>query len=78
MSPPRNRDLAVDPRYRRRGYGERLIAAAERILREQGISVIAALVESDNAASLALFQKVGYVDAGPSIHYLSKRESEDA
>ena len=70
--------LAVDPCYRRRGYGERLIAAAERILHERGISVIAALVEGDNAASLALFQKGGYVDAGPSIHYLSKRQSEDA
>jgi len=70
--------LVVDPDYRRRGYGERLIAAAEEALREQGIRVIAALVESDNAASLALFQKVGYVDAGRNIHYVSKRESEDA
>lgn len=70
--------LVVDPEYRRKGYGTMLIAAAEAVLREQGITVIAALVESHNAASLALFQKMGYVDAGRRIHYLSKRESADA
>jgi ribosomal protein S18 acetylase RimI-like enzyme len=67
--------LAVDPGYRRRGYATKLIEAAEEALREQGLCVIAALVESDNPASLALFSKLGYVDAGRDIHYLSKRES---
>lgn len=68
--------LAIHPDHRRRGYGARLIAAAEQVLRRQGIAVIAALVESDNAASLALFQEAGYVDAGSDIHYLSKREGD--
>jgi ribosomal protein S18 acetylase RimI-like enzyme len=67
--------LAVDPDCRRGGYGALLIEAAEEALREQGLRVIAALIESDNQASLALFQKVGYLDAGSSIRYLSKRES---
>jgi ribosomal protein S18 acetylase RimI-like enzyme len=70
--------LAVDPDYRRRGYAGTLIEAAERVLREQGLRVIAALVESDNRASLALFRRLGYVDAGGDVHYLSKRESSDA
>jgi ribosomal protein S18 acetylase RimI-like enzyme len=70
--------LAVEPACRRRGYGARLIAAAEEVLRDQGIRVIAALVESDNLGSLTLFRKMGYVDAGRGIHYLSKRESGDA
>jgi len=69
--------LAVDPNYRRRGYAVELIRAAERALHEQGLCVIAALVESTNPASLALFRKLGYVDAGCDIHYLSKRESSD-
>jgi len=69
--------LVVRPALRRRGYGARLIAAAEEALRAQGIGIIAALVESDNGASLRLFRKVGYVDAGHAIHYLSKRESDD-
>ena len=70
--------LVVNPDHRRRGYAARLIAAAEETLREQDIHVIAALVESDNPASLALFQKVGYVESDPGIHYLTKRDSEDA
>ena len=69
--------LAVDPDHRRRGYGDRLIVAAEEVLREQGIHVIAALIESDNPASLALFRKVGYLEIDPGIHYLTKRDSDD-
>ena len=69
--------LAVDSDHRRRGYGDRLIVAAEEVLREQDIHVIAALVESDNPASLALFRKVGYLEIDPGIHYLTKRDSDD-
>jgi ribosomal protein S18 acetylase RimI-like enzyme len=69
--------LAVSPEHRGNGYGAQLITAAEAVLREQGIPVIAALVVADNAASLALFQKMGYVEIDPGIHYLSKRESDD-
>jgi len=69
--------LAVDPDHRRRGYGAMLIAAAEEVLREQGMRVIAALVERDNAASLALFRKVGYVEIDHGIHYLTKRDSDE-
>ena len=68
--------LAVDHDHRRRGYAARLIAAAEEALREQDIHVIAALVESDNPASLALFRKVGYVEIDSGIHYLTKRDSD--
>jgi ribosomal protein S18 acetylase RimI-like enzyme len=68
--------LAVDPDCRRRGYGTRLIEASEALLREQGIPVTAALVMADNAASLALFQKAGYVEIDAGIHYLTKREGE--
>ncbi len=70
--------LAVDPDFRRRGYGLRLIRAAEEVLKSQGIEVIAALVESDNAASLALFQKAGYQEIDPGMHYLTKRDRDEA
>jgi ribosomal protein S18 acetylase RimI-like enzyme len=70
--------LAVDPDHRRQGHGTRLIAAAEEVLREQGLHVIAALVESDNTTSLALFRKMGYVEFDTGIHYLTKRDSDDA
>jgi len=70
--------LVVDPDHRRQGHAARLIAAAEETLHEQDIHVIAALVESDNPASLALFQKTGYVEIDGGIHYLTKRASDDA
>lgn len=70
--------LAVDPDFRRQGWGRRLIQATEETLHSQGITVIAALVESDNPASLSLFRQAGYIEIDPGIHYLSKRESDQA
>ena len=68
--------LAVDPGHRRRGYARQLIAAAENALIVRGISVIAALIENENEASLALFQESGY-QLHRDIYYLSKRESAE-
>ena len=70
--------LVVDPDHRRRGYGFRLIAAAENVLHEQDIHVIAVLIENNNSASLALFQKAGYVEIDPGMHYLTKRDNDGA
>jgi len=69
--------LAVDPDHRRKDHAARLIAAAEELLHEQGIHIIAALVEHDNAPSLALFQKAGYAEIDSGIHYMTKRDSDD-
>jgi N-acetylglutamate synthase len=68
--------LAVHPDFRRRGAARQLIAAAERALREQGMQVIAALIEDWNQSSLALFKQAGY-RVYPDIHYLTKRDSQD-
>lgn len=69
--------LAVLPAHRRRGYAVRLVAEAERVLREQGITVIAALIETGNDTSLSLFQKLGYAELPGGIHYVSKRDSAE-
>lgn len=69
--------LAIEPKHRRKGHAKQLIAAAEEVLRAQGIHVIAALIERDNQASLALFHQAGY-QLHDDIYYLSKRESTDA
>lgn len=69
--------LAVDPNYRRRGYARELIAAAENALTEQGMSVIAALIERENEASITLFQQAGY-RLGEHICYLNKRDDDRA
>ena len=69
--------LAIDPEYRRRGYGEELVHAAEAALSELGLKIMAALIEDYNKASLALFDKLGY-GPHPEVHYVSKRDSSDA
>jgi L-amino acid N-acyltransferase YncA len=52
------------PAYRRMGLHEANFAARCRFHREQGYKRIVAQVKSDNAASLALCQKVGYREIG--------------
>ena len=69
--------LAIDPDHRRKGYGEQLVHAAEEVLHEAGLHMTAAFIEDSNAASLGLFEKLGYV-THPSVVYVSKRDSADA
>ncbi|NLX08924.1 MAG: GNAT family N-acetyltransferase [Chloroflexi bacterium] len=68
--------LAVHPDFRRQGIGQHLIAAAEQQLYQQGLQIIAALIEGGNTASLALFERAGYSDF-EDIHYVSKRQSPE-
>jgi len=69
--------LAIDPDFRRRGYAQQLVRAAEAELRELGLTLIAALIEDDNDASLALFKRLGYA-VHTDIYYVSKRDSCEA
>jgi ribosomal protein S18 acetylase RimI-like enzyme len=69
--------LAVDPDFRRQGYGNRLLAAAEEVLVKQGIQIIAALIEGDNPVSLEMFKQAGYQEIDSRMHYVSKRENPD-
>lgn len=61
--------LAVDPRRQRRGIAARLVTAADTALRAQGITIVCALVEQDNARSAALFRSLGYDDNVPVIYF---------
>lgn len=65
--------LAVHPDHQHHGFARRLIQAAEEALEAQGIEIIGALIEADNARSRALFEQAGY-QARPHIHYFSKRK----
>jgi N-acetylglutamate synthase len=67
--------LAVDPEYRRHGLAARLIAEAENALRARGFKIFCALIESENTASLKLFQREKY--KAHDIVYVSKRDGED-
>jgi ribosomal protein S18 acetylase RimI-like enzyme len=52
--------LAVDPRRGRRGVGRELLHACERWARGHGRSVLRLEVRYDNAAAIALYEKLGY------------------
>jgi N-acetylglutamate synthase len=65
--------LAVDEELRRRGLGARLLGEAERWLEEQGMDILACLIEADNAVSMAVFEKLGY-KKHPEIIYFAKRK----
>jgi ribosomal protein S18 acetylase RimI-like enzyme len=52
--------LAVDPEFRRRGYGARLVRAAEEGLRRLGCPKANLQVRAANRQAVAFYQSVGY------------------
>ncbi len=61
--------LAVLPEYRRHGVAVNLVTACEKALHAAGIEIIAALIEPENAASRALFERLGYRNDLPARYY---------
>jgi len=68
--------LGVAPQFQRHGVGTALVRAAEETLHKQGLTILAALVERGNDASLGLFQHEGF--QLNDIHYLTKRDRPNA
>jgi ribosomal protein S18 acetylase RimI-like enzyme len=68
--------LTVDVSHRNRGVAKALIDQSEKVLRDIGIHIFCALIETSNIASQQLFEKKGYVQAD-NIVYFSKRDSDD-
>ncbi|MFH1700566.1 MAG: GNAT family N-acetyltransferase [Candidatus Zixiibacteriota bacterium] len=64
--------LAVDPDYRGKRLGERLLEKAEEFLRGMGVEIIAALIEDVNFPSMALFRRCGY-EGWDKIVYFRKQ-----
>jgi len=52
--------LAVDPDYRRQGYGRRMMEAIEKELLKKGCPKINLQVRGDNAGTQAFYDKIGY------------------
>ena len=61
--------IAVHPNYRRKGIAKLLIDHSEKMLRDKGIFIIAALIYRSNCSSLNLFKSAGY-ETLPEIVYL--------
>ncbi|MGM9993017.1 MAG: GNAT family N-acetyltransferase [Candidatus Bruticola sp.] len=53
-------DLAVKPEYRRRGVGNRLIAAVEASALERGLTHIGLTVTCCNTGAISLYREAGY------------------
>lgn len=56
--------IAVDARFRGRGLGERLLAAAEQATRARGCRALRLEVRPDNAAAISLYDRRGYRPIG--------------
>ena len=67
--------LAVDPAYRRNGYGCLLMQEVERRMRLKGCPKINLQVRSTNKAVIAFYQSLGYAD--DHVIGLGKRLEDD-
>jgi ribosomal protein S18 acetylase RimI-like enzyme len=52
--------LGVDPDFRRRGFGRKIMAEAERLLREAGAPKINLQVRSSNHEAIEFYRSVGF------------------
>jgi N-acetylglutamate synthase len=68
--------LAVVPGMQKQGIAQELILQVEEYFRLAGILMFAALINNDNSASMALFQKLGY-EIKPHIMYFRKLVDSD-
>lgn len=68
--------LAVLPAYSRQGIATCIVQEAERLLLEQGIGIIACLIENWNQQSINLFGKLGY-NHHPEIGYYTRKIHPD-
>lgn len=66
--------LTVAPGVRHQGIAKRLVEEVEHRLARLGIDIIACLIEDQNAASMQVFERLGYHRS--DIRYFSKRKSE--
>ncbi len=53
--------LAVDPEHQRKGYGRRLVDAAENRMRELGCPKVNLQIRGTNKQALAFYRAIGYV-----------------
>ena len=59
--------LAVHERFQSLGIGTQLIAALQQKIIDHGRSIARMLVEHDNPRARALYQRLGYSEAGPTL-----------
>jgi ribosomal protein S18 acetylase RimI-like enzyme len=53
--------MAVEPAARRRGIGQALLDAVERLAKERGVDYVSLMVTEENAGALGLYAGAGFV-----------------
>ena len=66
-------DIAVQPRYRRRGIGRRLVAAARDLAAGAGIATIFVPAENDDAEALEFYRAIGGAPTPATFFTFSRR-----
>lgn len=67
--------LAVDPKYRRQGFGRQIMMEAERLLRQRDCPKINLQVRTNNGSVIEFYRRIGY--AVDDVVSLGKRLEHD-
>ena len=70
-------NVAVDPQYRRQGIGRALVEELVHALQEKESTCLTLEVRASNAAAIALYQQLGFVQVGCRKNYY-RAPKEDA
>lgn len=70
-------NLAVDPAYRRRGIGKRLVSVLIDELRVKDVHCLTLEVRASNQSAIGLYEQLGFAQIGRRPNYYS-RPKEDA
>ena len=65
-------NIAVSPKYQRRGFGKLLMEAAFEYLREQGMEYVKIETLEQNEIAKKFYPKVGFQEVARQIHYLKR------
>ena len=69
-------NIATHPEYRRRGLGERVVSALVDHAKEEELDIISLEVRESNTVAIALYEKLGFLQAGIRKNfYTSPREN---
>jgi ribosomal-protein-alanine N-acetyltransferase len=70
--------VVVDPRARRQGCGERLLASHLARLPRDGVTTLFLEVSESNVAALALYRRLGFVQIGKRSNYYAQPDGTRA
>ena len=57
-------NVAVSPDFRKRGYGEQLVATAKEVAKDAGVESIFLEVRVSNVPAISLYKKLGFEELG--------------